>query len=77
MPNFKNKEEYLYDNKNKNYPNDHLYMMYIFDWEGQFVKLYKLSMPVRYFLVSPDDSFILGSCDDLKSGDLSIKKFKL
>ena len=77
MPDFRNKEEYLNNNKNKNYPNDHLDMMYIFDWEGQFVKLYKLSKPIGCFVVTPDDSFILGSCDDFKSGDLSIEKFQL
>lgn len=76
MPNFENKEEYLSDKK-RNYPSSHLDRMCIFDWEGQFVKLYKLSKPISYFVVSPDDSFILGSCDDLKSGDLSIEKFQL
>ena len=51
--------------------------IYVFDWEGNYIKSYFLDTPIDYFVVSQDDSFLLGSTCDLETGDYYVRKFYL
>jgi len=45
--------------------------------DGNYIKSYFLDTPVDYFVVSQDDSFLLGSTCDLETGDDYVRKFYL
>lgn len=77
LPNFLTKREYLYERNPDGYPNSYLKLLYVFNWEGEFEKAFEFSKPVRRFVVSPDDSFILASSDNPATGDVEILKFDL
>ncbi|MBE8722331.1 hypothetical protein C4F40_16520 [Sphingobacterium sp. Ka21] len=77
LPNFHNKEAYLKDDPNRIYPTDHLDKVYVYDWEGNSVKAYKLDKPVTEFVVDPGDTYLLGSSVDTESGDIVFVRFDL
>jgi len=70
-------EEELKHLKYKEYPPTFNDYIYVFDWEGNYVKSYFLDTPIDYFVVNQDDSFLLGSTCDLETGDYYVKKFSL
>lgn len=77
LPNFYTKEAYLKDDPNRSYPTDHLDKIYVYDWEGNPVKAYKLDKPLTEFIVDSNDTYLLGSSVDTESGDIVFVRFDL
>lgn len=70
LPNFRNKTEYSEDD----YYN-HSEYLFIYDWNGNFIKSYHLNIPIRCFIVDENDSYILGSSEIME--EVSIIKYPL
>jgi len=77
LPNFRTKDEYLKKDINLLYPTDHADKVYVFDWEGNYVKAYQLDKSIRELVISRDDLYLLGSSVDPDSGDIIFIRFDI
>jgi hypothetical protein len=70
--------EFLYEKRdNKGYPSYYDDIVYIFDWEGNFINKYQLDRPVLLFKVDKHDTFILAATQNIKDGEIEYVKFLL
>lgn len=69
-------KDFIGKNDYKGYPTHYNNDIYVFDWDGNFVKSYTLNKLVCGFVVDEDDTYILGSTIDEK-GEYRILKFIL
>ena len=51
--------------------------VFVYDWSGRLLKIYKLDTLVRAFYVEADDRFILANTDDNESGETLILRYNL
>lgn len=72
-----NKEEYFKSTDYKGYPKYYSDALYIFDWEGRFIKAYTLDKPICSFAVDEKDSFLIGITMNLKDGEFYMEKYFL
>lgn len=77
LPNFKTKEEFVNgENDRSPYSVFHMDRIYVFDWEGNYVKAYRLKVPIMQHVVK-DDEYIIGTSVDPESGDIVFAKFDI
>ena len=77
LPNFKTKKEFLAEeNSNSQYSGFHMDKIYVFDWDGNYIRAYQLQVPIMQHIVM-DDKYIIGTSVDPESGDIVFVKFDL
>lgn len=69
-------KDFIDKNDYKGYPTYYNNELYVFNWEGDFVKSYTLDKLIANFVVPEDDSYVLGSTID-SNNDYKIMKFTL
>lgn len=74
LPNFKNKKEYL-QWANNGFPADYNNQIFLFDWNGRFIKTYILSKPIIHFIVDSKDKFLIGISLSLDTDEYSFEKY--
>lgn len=77
LPNFKNREDFFARSEDDDYPSRYSNKLYKFEWDGNFVEAYTLSKPINYFVIDPQDKFLIGMSLDLETSDYTFEKFLL
>ncbi|MDH6313867.1 hypothetical protein M2137_002658 [Parabacteroides sp. PFB2-10] len=69
-------KDFIDKNDYKGYPNFYNEDIFVFDWEGNFVKSYTLDKLINTFVISEDDSSLFGITAD-ENGEYQILKCNL
>lgn len=59
------------------YPQEYLGLLSVYDWDGNYIKEYKLDEPVRSFTVTADDKRILGQSIDLDTSEEKMVQYRM
>ncbi len=77
LPNFLTKKEFLDKAVKRDYPSGYCNILYQFNWDGDFIRSYKLDKPIRNFIVNSSNKYIIGSSIDLNNGEDVFAKFNI
>ena len=66
---------YPRENNYKGYPKGYSDILYVYDWEGNFIQSYELDKPIATFVVNDSDSFIIAITMDNETGEFCFEKF--
>lgn len=70
-------DEWMHAEDYKGFPSGFRDKIQVYDWDGNYVKTYRLDIPVEAFMVTEDDSYIYGYTWDKESVEEKIAKFEL
>lgn len=76
LPNFTRKKDRDQESIN-GYPNGYTDLLYVYNWDGTHIKTYKLTKPIKHFIVDSEDNYIVGISIESSSGDYTFEKYLL